>query len=185
MKRDLGEDVEDLGNAPKEKEMITRELRSILQKQGYGVVGSHSAVKLCRWSKTHLRGNGACYKHTFYGLNSASCMEATPSLACANRCLFCWRHHSNPTGRSWRWKIDDAKDVYDGMVANQRVESADRFSVETSEAVRGVRRRVAGPCGGSDGAATLRVVAGGRADHVPEDRRIHRSAAPVLASRRE
>ena len=124
MKKGLEEDVEDLGNVPKEKEMITRELRSILQKQGYGVVGSHSAVKLCRWSKTHLRGNGACYKHTFYGLNSASCMEATPSLACANRCLFCWRHHSNPTGRSWRWKVDDAKDVYEGMVANQRVDLA-------------------------------------------------------------
>lgn len=90
-----------------------------------GGVFSHflmfSAVKLCRWSKTHLRGNGACYKHTFYGLNSASCMEATPSVACANRCLFCWRHHSNPTGRSWRWKMDKAEDVYQGMVVNQRV----------------------------------------------------------------
>ena len=101
--------------------MITREQRATLTKQGYAVVGSHSAVKLCRWAKTHLRGNGACYKHTFYGLSSASCMEATPSLACANRCLFCWRHHSNPTGRAWRWKVDPPEQVYEGMVANQRV----------------------------------------------------------------
>ena len=82
---------------------------------------TRSAVKLCRWSKTHLRGNGACYKHTFYGLNSASCMEASPSIACANRCLFCWRHHSNPTGRAWRWKEDSAEEIYSGMIANQRV----------------------------------------------------------------
>ncbi|KAK8790556.1 hypothetical protein WA171_002078 [Blastocystis sp. BT1] len=117
--RALEGDVEDLVKE-KSEEMITREQRAILTKQGYAVVGSHSAVKLCRWSKTHLRGNGACYKHTFYGLNSASCMEATPSLACANRCLFCWRHHSNPTGRSWRWKVDSPEMVYEGMVSNQR-----------------------------------------------------------------
>ena len=113
--------MEDLGSAEESPEMITREQRATLTKQGYAVVGTHSAVKLCRWAKTHLRGNGACYKHTFYGLSSASCMEATPSLACANRCLFCWRHHSNPTGRSWLWKVDPPEQVYEGMVANQRV----------------------------------------------------------------
>jgi tRNA wybutosine-synthesizing protein 1 len=43
-----------------------------------------------------LRGRGGCYKHTFYGIESHRCMEATPSLACANKCVFCWRHHSNP-----------------------------------------------------------------------------------------
>jgi tRNA wybutosine-synthesizing protein 1 len=34
-------------------------------------------------------------------------MEATPSLACANKCVFCWRHHKNPVGTSWRWKTDE------------------------------------------------------------------------------
>lgn len=38
-----------------------------------------------------LRGRGGCYKHTFYGIESHCCMEATPSLACANKCVFCWR----------------------------------------------------------------------------------------------
>ena len=33
-------------------------------------------------------------------------MEATPSLACANKCVFCWRHHKNPVGREWRWRED-------------------------------------------------------------------------------
>ena len=35
---------------------------------------------------------GGCYKHTFYGITSYQCMEMTPALACANRCVFCWRH---------------------------------------------------------------------------------------------
>ncbi|NWY76106.1 TYW1 synthase, partial [Erithacus rubecula] len=73
---------------------------------GYKLIGSHSGVKLCRWTKSMLRGRGGCYKHTFYGIESHRCMEATPSLACANKCVFCWRHHTNPVGTEWRWKMD-------------------------------------------------------------------------------
>lgn len=87
-------------------EMITPLLRSSLTKQGYRLVGSHSGVKLCRWTKSMLRGRGGCYKHSFYGIESHRCMETTPSLACANKCVFCWRHHSNPVGTEWRWKMD-------------------------------------------------------------------------------
>lgn len=36
-------------------------------------------------------------------LYSYQCMEATPSLACANKCVFCWRHHKNPVGTEWRY----------------------------------------------------------------------------------
>jgi len=64
-------------------------------------------VKLCRWTKHQLRGRGGCYKHSFYGITSYQCMEATPSLACANKCVFCWRHHKNPTGTEWKWKMDE------------------------------------------------------------------------------
>jgi len=89
------------------REMVTPAQRKALLKEGYKIIGSHSAVKLCRWTKAQLRGRGGCYKHTFYGIQSYQCMEATPSLACANKCTFCWRHHKNPVGRSWRWKVDD------------------------------------------------------------------------------
>lgn len=87
--------------------MINDAQRKVLTKQGYKLIGTHSAVKLCRWTKHQLRGRGGCYKHTFYGINSHQCMEATSSLACANKCVFCWRHHKNPVGTSWRWKTDD------------------------------------------------------------------------------
>ncbi|RVE65149.1 hypothetical protein OJAV_G00133620 [Oryzias javanicus] len=93
------------------REMITPALREALTKQGYKLIGSHSGVKLCRWTKSMLRGRGGCYKHTFYGIESHRCMEATPSLACANKCVFCWRHHTNPVGTEWRWKTDPAEKI--------------------------------------------------------------------------
>lgn len=93
------------------REMITPALRDALSKQGYKLIGSHSGVKLCRWTKSMLRGRGGCYKHTFYGIESHRCMETTPSLACANKCVFCWRHHTNPVGTEWRWKMDPAEKI--------------------------------------------------------------------------
>lgn len=99
------------------KQMVSPALRKALTKQGYKVVGSHSGVKLCRWTKAMLRGRGGCYKHTFYGIASYQCMEATPSLACANKCVFCWRHHDNPVGTSFRWEVDDPKALVDGFEA--------------------------------------------------------------------
>jgi tRNA wybutosine-synthesizing protein 1 len=43
-------------------------------------------------------------------------METTPSLACANKCVFCWRHHSNPVGTEWKWKMDPADVILDEAV---------------------------------------------------------------------
>lgn len=44
------------------------------------LLGTHSGVKLCRWTKAMLRGRGGCYKHTFYGIKSYQCMVATKFL---------------------------------------------------------------------------------------------------------
>lgn len=116
-------DVEDIGKSMKEsevaalsREMITPMQRKALTKEGYKIIGTHSAVKLCRWTKHQLRGRGGCYKHTFYGITSYQCMETTPSLACANKCVFCWRHHKNPVGRVWRWKTDEASVLVKGSI---------------------------------------------------------------------
>ncbi|XP_013376023.1 PREDICTED: S-adenosyl-L-methionine-dependent tRNA 4-demethylwyosine synthase isoform X2 [Chinchilla lanigera] len=123
--------------------MITPALRDALTKQGYQLIGSHSGVKLCRWTKdcgdhkldevhayktinkpgvvvSMLRGRGGCYKHTFYGIESHRCMETTPSLACANKCVFCWRHHTNPVGTEWRWKMDQPEMILKEAVENHQ-----------------------------------------------------------------
>ena len=52
------------------QDMVTPSQAKSLKKEGYKLIGSHSAVKLCRWTKHQLRGRGGCYKHTFYGITS-------------------------------------------------------------------------------------------------------------------
>lgn len=102
---------------PTAKEMVptTSPTYAALTKQGYAIVGSHSGVKICRWTKSALRGRGSCYKYSFYGIRSHLCMEATPSLSCSNKCIFCWRHGTNPVGTTWRWKVDDPDMIFNGV----------------------------------------------------------------------
>ena len=115
-------DVEDMGpimlNARTSKEMVpqTSTTYRALTKQGYTIVGSHSGVKICRWTKSALRGRGSCYKFSFYGIRSHLCMETTPSLACANKCVFCWRHGTNPVATSWKWKVDPPEAILKGAM---------------------------------------------------------------------
>ncbi|CAJ1398365.1 unnamed protein product [Effrenium voratum] len=120
-------DVEELAEGcastgTKERPMLTSKHRAQLTKEGYKIVGSHSAVKLCRWTKHQLRGRGGCYKHSFYGITSYQCMEATPSLACANKCVFCWRHHKNPVGTEWKWSMDPPDQIVaEGVEQHRRM----------------------------------------------------------------
>ncbi|KAF5013681.1 hypothetical protein FDECE_338 [Fusarium decemcellulare] len=102
------------------KEMVAKNspTYAALTKQGYAIVGSHSGVKTCRWTKSALRGRGSCYKFSFYGINSHQCMETTPSLSCSNKCVFCWRHGTNPVGTTWRWVVDPPDLIFDGVKTN-------------------------------------------------------------------
>ncbi|KAH0569247.1 hypothetical protein GP486_000003 [Trichoglossum hirsutum] len=99
------------------KEMVPKSspTYTALTKQGYTIVGSHSGVKICRWTKSALRGRGSCYKFSFYGIKSHLCMETTPSLSCSNKCVFCWRHGTNPVGTTWRWKVDPPEKIFEGV----------------------------------------------------------------------
>ncbi|KAH6659549.1 radical SAM superfamily-domain-containing protein [Truncatella angustata] len=99
------------------KEMVPKSSPTYnsLTKQGYQIVGSHSGVKICRWTKSALRGRGSCYKYSFYGIASHQCMETTPSLSCSNKCVFCWRHGTNPVGTTWRWVVDPPELIFNGV----------------------------------------------------------------------
>lgn len=101
------------------KEMVPKSspTYTALTKQGYSIVGSHSGVKICRWTKSALRGRGSCYKFSFYGIASHQCMETTPSLSCSNKCVFCWRHGTNPVGTTWRWVVDPPELIFAGVKA--------------------------------------------------------------------
>jgi tRNA wybutosine-synthesizing protein 1 len=106
------------GQSPLRKDMVPKDsvTYKALTKQGYAIVGSHSGVKICRWTKSALRGRGSCYKYSFYGIRSHLCMETTPSLSCSNKCVFCWRHGTNPVGTTWRWKVDPPEEIFKGVV---------------------------------------------------------------------
>lgn len=68
------------------------EARELLEKQGYRIIGEHSAVKVCHWTKEKLVRNRPCYKSKFYGIASHRCLQITPSVVwCEHRCVFCWR----------------------------------------------------------------------------------------------
>ena len=66
--------------------------REVLERQGYKVVGEHSGVKVCHWTKSSLTKGVGCYKETFYGIKSHRCLQMTPAVdSCNLGCLFCWR----------------------------------------------------------------------------------------------
>ena len=98
----------------KEMVPVSSPTHAALTKQGYSIIGSHSGVKICRWTKSALRGRGSCYKYSFYGIASHLCMETTPSLSCSNKCVFCWRHGTNPVATTWRWQVDPPDLIFEG-----------------------------------------------------------------------
>ncbi|MCX6711579.1 MAG: hypothetical protein NT139_00890 [Candidatus Woesearchaeota archaeon] len=72
--------------------MIPEKLKGNLEKQGYRIVGNHSAIKVCLWCKKSLRDEDTCYKNKFYGIKSWQCVQMSPAfLNCLHRCQFCWR----------------------------------------------------------------------------------------------
>ncbi len=88
------------------------------------MVGSHAAVKSCKWLHEALVHDRPCYKQKFYGIKSHKCIQMTPAVHyCTMRCLFCWRAQSGDQGLKWnetehsRW--DDPEDIIKGCIKAQ------------------------------------------------------------------
>jgi len=104
---------------------VSAELTRLLKAQKYHLVGSHSAVKRCRWLYETLVHNRPCYKQKFYGIKSHQCIQMTPSLHfCTMRCLFCWRVQSGDMS-SLKWeemgmfKWDSSEQIVEASVRAQ------------------------------------------------------------------
>jgi tRNA wybutosine-synthesizing protein 1 len=96
--------------------MISTAKKKDLEKQGYRLVGEHSAIKTCLWTKKSLVDEGACYKQKFYGINSHRCVQMTPSLPyCTLRCTWCWRDIDHTLAK-WTGKTDSPKDIIRGSI---------------------------------------------------------------------
>src|SRR5438132_1140238 len=79
------------------------EKQEVLERQGYRIVGEHSGVKLCHWTKASLTKGVGCYKQTFYGIESHRCLQMTPAVdACNLACQFCCGRRNGDRILSWR-----------------------------------------------------------------------------------
>jgi len=91
-----------------------------LKKQKYGLVGEHSAVQVCHWTKNSLRGKSGCWKEKFYGIKSHECCQVSVSLFnCENKCVHCWRN----TEYSIANEVQDPEDpekIVDGLIEERK-----------------------------------------------------------------
>ncbi len=95
------------------------ERREVLERQGYRIVGEHSGVKLCHWTKASLTKGVGCYKQTFYGIESHRCLQMTPTVdACNLGCLFCWR--TQEWGSDSLLEVDDPAFIVEESLRAQR-----------------------------------------------------------------
>lgn len=99
-------------------------LLSALKKQKYHLVGSHSAVKRCKWLYESIINGRPCYKQKFYGIQSHRCIQMTPSLYyCTQQCLFCWRAQSGDLQVTWDEmkipKMDAPESIVEGCFKAQ------------------------------------------------------------------
>lgn len=94
----------------------------LFEKQGYRIVGAHSAVKVCHWTKERLLRNRGCYKSRFYGIESHRCLQMTPSVAwCQHRCIFCWRPIEHTIGNEIDFEVDEPGFIVEESIKKQRV----------------------------------------------------------------
>ena len=99
-------------------------LSGALKKQKYHLVGSHSAVKRCKWLYESIVNDRHCYKQKFYGIKSHRCIQMSPSLYyCTQQCLFCWRAQSGDLQVTWDEmkipKVDSPEEIVEGCFKAQ------------------------------------------------------------------
>lgn len=98
-------------------------LTQLLEKQGYRIVGGHSAVKTCHWTKESLLKGRVCYKERFYGISSHRCLQMTPAVGwCQHSCIFCWRPIEHSLGPDMKVdEVDEPGTIIDGAIEKQRL----------------------------------------------------------------
>jgi tRNA wybutosine-synthesizing protein 1 len=98
---------------------MDKKIKDTLKKQHYYLIGNHSAVKICTWTKKSLRDEGVCYKEKFYGISSHRCCQMTPCFTCDMECIFCWRNMEAHTGIKLKEAIDNPEDIINGCLEGQ------------------------------------------------------------------
>ncbi|MCS7109442.1 MAG: radical SAM protein, partial [Candidatus Micrarchaeota archaeon] len=104
--------------------MISKELKSLLEKQKYRFAGNHSLVKICHYTRSSMTKDQWCYKNKFYGIKSHQCLQCTTTPFCFNRCLFCWRAQPGEvnadTDQIDLSVVDEPKEIVEKMLEVQK-----------------------------------------------------------------
>ncbi len=104
-------------------ELIPKSVKKVLLKQKYHIVGSHSAVKTCRWLRKSLVGDTVCYKSKFYGIQTHRCLQMTCALnLCTQQCLYCWRYYDSSVDRTTmvNIEVDNPQEIIKGALVEQK-----------------------------------------------------------------
>ena len=100
--------------------LFTDEYKKALEKASYEIVGNHSAVEICGWTKKGMNEESSgCYKQKFYGIRSHQCTQMTPAaVACDQKCVYCWRANEMFSGKQdlMEYAKDDPVDVVEGSI---------------------------------------------------------------------
>ncbi|MDD4877446.1 MAG: 4-demethylwyosine synthase TYW1 [Candidatus Nanoarchaeia archaeon] len=100
--------------------MLNPKIKADFEKQGYRLVGNHSAVKVCLWVKRAIQGKDVCYKNTFYGIQSHRCVQSSVTLLnCFHRCEFCWRCMEYTIPKEVE-NPDEPSFILDGLITEQK-----------------------------------------------------------------
>ena len=110
----------DIISLESEHSPVTSEITLLMKRQQYGMVGKHSRVKVCHWTKSSLKDEGGCYKHKFYGIQSHQCVQMTPSFTCNFACNFCWRDHAYHTTPAMKEGMDDPIEIVEKSIQSQK-----------------------------------------------------------------
>ncbi|PIZ50548.1 4-demethylwyosine synthase TYW1 [Candidatus Woesearchaeota archaeon CG_4_10_14_0_2_um_filter_33_13] len=100
--------------------MLTDIQKERLYKQQYRLVGEHSAVKICFWTKERIRNKDkVCYKEHFYDVHCVNCLEMSPAITCNQRCLHCWRDTS-VFSEKWEGDADEPKEIIQRCIEERK-----------------------------------------------------------------
>jgi len=100
--------------------LFTDEYKKALENASYEIVGNHSAVEICGWTKKGLNEEtSGCYKQKFYGIRSHQCTQMTPAaVACDQKCVYCWRANEMFSGKQdlMEYAKDNPVDIVQGSI---------------------------------------------------------------------